>query len=74
MQTLVANVLAAWRRAERLAEELPPGRERDAAALAALRLRDVYHELTEARASGEVAAAGLVSEALALVEETNASA
>ena len=74
MQTLVANVLAAWRRAERLAEELPPGRERDAAALAAVRLRDAYHELTRAVASGDGVAEGLAVQALALVEGTNGSA
>ena len=47
MQTLVAEVLAAWRRAERLAEELPEGTPDRAAALVACeRLRDLYHDLT----------------------------
>ena len=54
MQTMVAEVLAAWRRAERLAEELPEGTPDQAAALAACeRLRDLYRELT---------ATGIVSE------------
>ena len=47
MQTLVAEILAAWRRAERLSEQLPPGTpEHDAAQRACERLRDLYHELT----------------------------
>ena len=47
MRTLVAEVLAAWRRAERLAGELAPGTpDQTAAQLASERLRDLYHELT----------------------------
>ena len=47
MKTLVAEVLAAWRRAERLAGELPPGSpEQLAAQSASERLRDLYHDLT----------------------------
>lgn len=47
MRTLVAEVLAAWRRAERLAGELPPGTAEQAAAqLACERLRDLYRDLT----------------------------
>ncbi|HEY7703027.1 MAG TPA: hypothetical protein VIB02_11990 [Candidatus Limnocylindrales bacterium] len=48
MQTLVAEILAAWRRAERLAESLEPGSpERTAVDLASERLRDAYQGLTE---------------------------
>ena len=47
MQTLVAEILAAWRRAERLAESLEPGSpERVAVDHACERLRDAYQELT----------------------------
>jgi hypothetical protein len=62
MRLLMAEILAAWRRAERLTDELPEGSPEQAAAVAACqRLRDLYHELTE---SGAVAA---VSEADARV-------
>jgi hypothetical protein len=47
-RTLVAEILAAWRRAERLAASLEPG---SASARrsnrACVQLRDAYHELTE---------------------------
>jgi hypothetical protein len=47
MQTLVAEILTAWRRAERLAESQPPGSPEEAAAQRACdHLRDAYHELT----------------------------
>ena len=47
MQTLVAQVLAAWRRAERLTDELPADTPEHAAAVAACkRLRRVYQDLT----------------------------
>jgi hypothetical protein len=47
MQKLVAEIMAAWRRAERLAATLPEGSpERDAAQRACERLRDAYQELT----------------------------
>ena len=47
MRTLVAEILAAWRRAERLAGELEEGTaEHDAAVLACERLRDLYRTLT----------------------------
>lgn len=47
MQKLVAEILAAWRRAERLAATLALGSaERDAAERACTRLRDAYQELT----------------------------
>jgi hypothetical protein len=48
MQTLVAEILAAWRRAERLGASLEPGTpERAAVDRATERLRDAYRELTE---------------------------
>ena len=47
MQKLVAEIMAAWRRAERLASTLPEGSpERAAAQRACERLRDAYQELT----------------------------
>jgi hypothetical protein len=64
MRTLVAEILAAWRRAERLTDELPDGSPERAAAVAACeRLRDLYRELT--RSVGEVAEA----DARVLLEE-----
>lgn len=48
MQTLVAEILAAWRRAERLAASLEPGTPEQAAVdRACERLRGAYQELTE---------------------------
>lgn len=48
VQTLVAEILAAWRRAERLAGTLDAGSaERAAVDRACERLRDAYHDLTE---------------------------
>ena len=47
MQTLVAEILAAWRRAERLAGSLESGSpERIAVDHVCERLRDAYQELT----------------------------
>lgn len=47
VQKLVAEIMAAWRRAERLAATLPDGSpEHDAALRACGRLRDAYQELT----------------------------
>ena len=47
MQKLVAEIMAAWRRAERLASSMPEGSaEREAAQRACDRLRDAYQELT----------------------------
>jgi hypothetical protein len=47
MQKLVAEIMAAWRRAERLSNSLPEGSpERDAADRACNRLCDAYQELT----------------------------
>jgi hypothetical protein len=64
MQKLVAEIMAAWRRAERLARTLPEGSpEHDAAERACGRLRDAYQELTH---SG-VAAALTAAEARMLV-------
>ena len=49
MQTLVAQILAAWRHAERLTETLPEDSpEYAAASKACAELREVYRELTEA--------------------------
>ena len=66
MQTLVAEILAAWRRAERLGNELPPGSLEQAAAQAvAEKLRDIYHDLTATTAAREISEA----EARTLLEE-----
>ncbi len=66
MQKLVAEIMAAWRRAERLASTLPDGSpEREAALRASDRLRDAYQELTH---SG-VAAALTAAEARMLVAD-----
>ena len=47
MQKLVAEIMAAWRRSERLAATMPAGSpERAAAERACERLRDAYRELT----------------------------
>jgi hypothetical protein len=47
VQKLVAEIMAAWRRAERLASTLPDGSPELAAAQRACeRLRDAYQELT----------------------------
>jgi hypothetical protein len=55
MQTLVAQILAAWRRAERLANELPDGTLEQAAARAvADKMRDIYQDLTENGAAHDV--------------------
>lgn len=58
MQKLVAEILAAWRRAERLAGTLPEGSlERDAAQRASDRLRDAYQELTHSGVAAALTAA-----------------
>ena len=55
MQKLVAQVLAAWRRAERLATELEPGSPAQRAAKgAADRLRQIYQELTRPGVGREI--------------------
>jgi hypothetical protein len=47
LQTLVAEILAAWRRADRLAATLEAGTpEREAVDRACQRLRDAYGDLT----------------------------
>ena len=66
MKKLVAEILAAWRRAERLAATLPEdSAERAAAQRACERLRDAYQELTH---SG-VATALTVAEAKMLLAD-----
>lgn len=53
MQTLIAEVLAAWRRADRLGATLPEdSREQRAAVVAAERLQVLYLDLT--RVAGEI--------------------
>ena len=57
MQKLVAEIMAAWRRAERLAATLPPeSPEREAAQRACDRLRDAYQELTHSGVAAASAA------------------
>jgi ABC-type nitrate/sulfonate/bicarbonate transport system substrate-binding protein len=69
VQKLVAEIMAAWRRAERLAESLPEGSaERAAALLASEKLRDAYQTLTH---SG-VAEALTAAEARLLVRDAAA--
>lgn len=58
MQKLVAEIMAAWRRAERLAKTLGPGTaEHDAAQRACDRLRDAYQELTHSGVAETLTAA-----------------
>jgi hypothetical protein len=58
MQKLVAEIMAAWRRAERLTNTLPTGSpERDAAERASNRLRDAYQELTHSGVAEALTAA-----------------
>lgn len=46
MQTLVAEILAAWKRAEQLEKQLPPGSPEHAAIERAdAALRDIYQDL-----------------------------
>jgi hypothetical protein len=66
VQKLVAEIMAAWRRAERLAATLPDDSpEHEAAKLACNRLRDAYQDLTY---SG-VAAALTAAEARMLLKD-----
>ena len=59
MRTLVAEVLAAWRRAERLSGELPPASpEQIAAQQACERLRAVYQDLVSSGVVEPVSEAG----------------
>lgn len=58
MQKLVAEIMAAWRRAERLASTLPENTpEHDAAQRACNRLRDAYQELTHSGVAEALTAA-----------------
>jgi hypothetical protein len=58
VQKLVAEIMAAWRRAERLAATLPEGSaEREAAQRACNRLRDAYQELTHSGVAAALTAA-----------------
>ena len=58
MQKLVAEVMAAWRRAERLANTLPPDSpEHHAAQRTCDRLRDAYQELTHSGVAAALTAA-----------------
>ena len=58
MQKLVAEILAAWRRAERLSSSLPDGTAEHAAAERACeRLRDAYLELTHSGVAAALSAA-----------------
>jgi hypothetical protein len=58
VQKLVAEIMAAWRRAERLAGTLPEGSaEREAAQRACDRLRDAYQELTHSGVAAALTAA-----------------
>ena len=58
MQKLVAEIMAAWRRAERLAATLPDGSpERAAAQRACDRLRDAYQDLTHSGVATAISAA-----------------
>jgi hypothetical protein len=69
VRKLVAEIMAAWRRAERLANTLPEGSAEHAAAQRACdRLRDAYQELTH---SG-VAEALTAAEARLLVADSAA--
>jgi hypothetical protein len=72
VQKLVAEILAAWRRAERLASTLPEGSlEHEAAARACGRLRDAYQELTHSGVADALTAAEarlLLSDAASDVE------
>ncbi len=74
MQKLVAEIMAAWRRAERLALTLPPeSLEHDAAQRACDRLRDAYQELTHSGVADALSAAEaklLLKDAAADVDPT----
>ena len=57
MQKLVAEIMAAWRRAERLAVTLPEGSaEREAAQRASDRLREAFQELTDSGVAHAISA------------------
>ena len=57
MQKLVAEIMAAWRRAERLASTLPDGSaEQEAAQRAADRLGQAFQELTHSGVAHAISA------------------
>jgi hypothetical protein len=57
MQKLAAEILAAWRRAERLAANLPEGSpEHVAAARACERLKEAFQELTHSGVASQLSA------------------
>ena len=69
MQKLAAEIMAAWRRAERLTETLPEGTpEHEAATRASERLRDAFQELTH---SGVVEAISAAEARLLLRDAAN---
>jgi hypothetical protein len=58
VQKLVAEIMAAWRRAERLAQTLPEGSpEREAAQRACERLGQAFQELTHSGVAPAISAA-----------------
>jgi hypothetical protein len=58
VQTLVAEILAAWRRADRLTHQYAQGtREHAAAEAACERLRDLYQDLTSSGVVDDVSEA-----------------
>jgi hypothetical protein len=58
VQKLAAEIMAAWRRAERLVDTLPDGSpEREAARRASDRLRDAFQELTHSGVVEQLSAA-----------------
>jgi hypothetical protein len=58
LQKLVAEIMAAWRRAERLAATLPEGSaEREAAQHAGQRLGEAFQELTHSGVAHAISAA-----------------
>ncbi len=58
MQKLVAEIMAAWRRAERLTATLPADSlEHEAAQRACSRLRDAYQDLTHSGVAAALTAA-----------------
>ena len=67
MQKLVAEIMAAWRRAERLAGTLPEGSAEQAAAQRACEgLRDAFQELTHSGVAQAISA----GEARLLLKDT----
>jgi hypothetical protein len=77
MQKLLAEIMAAWRRAERLADTLPEGSpEREAAQKACDRLGQAFQELTHSGVAHAISAAEarmLLSDAASDLDPTPAS-